>query len=130
MKTGRFIIATDFCTSKISAQDSIRLTIPNSFPSGPQSPVVFAASKNIGSMGESFRIWLESDLFDYGTGHPWHMRFDGAQGLNGITIDVIRAGNTFTLRVHTGTQASPDTYVGYGQTITAHIQTFVSPFQA
>lgn len=130
MKPGRFIMNTDYCTPKISAQDTIELTIPSSFPAGPNAPVVFSVSKNIGNKEDSYRAYIKSNLFDYATGFPCSIVFDGAQGVNGITVHLLKAGSTFTLEVRAGTQASSDTYVGYGQTITAHIQTFVSPFQA
>lgn len=129
MKSGRFIINSDYCTTRISSEDTISITIPDRFEAGPNSPTVFRSSKVIGKKGESYRAYLTTNRFNYATGLPCPMEIDGAQGLNGIDFLLDRNGNTFTLRVVAGTQASSDTYIGYGQTVTAHIQTLVSPFQ-
>lgn len=131
-RVGRFILNTDYVAPRNDESGVMKLTIPNYFTSPPGSPVVFSTSQKIGtSAGTAYRAYLTSTMFNYAGNLPFSISGNtpgGPQGLNGISINLRRSGNTFYLEVRSGTQGSTETYTGFGQTITVHIQTFADPF--
>ena len=136
MKPARFILNSDYTTVRKTGSIDLSLTIPNSFTvaaSAPQSYTVGTTSAAVGSPNDTFNIRFSSSLgmstdsTVYGYTKP-----SGASTTSPydwIYFRVYKNGSTFIFTItashNTGTAA---TFSGYGQTITAHIDTFKDPF--
>lgn len=131
MKPARFILNSDYCTTRITGEGEIKGTVPNSYttPSGSPNYKLTLGTINLGDKGDNCIIWMTSSLYNYATVGPnTVLEPAGASGLNGVTANVKKVGNTYTLFLQFGNQQSASTYTGYGMTLTAHIRTFKDPF--
>ena len=132
MKPGRFILNSDYCTTRNVADGEIKGTIPNSYttPAGSVNYVLNLGTATVGDPTDNVSIWYTSSKYNYATyGATAHLNPAGAQGLNGVSARVSKNGNVYTLKLIFGNQLpNAQTYTGYGMTITAHIHTFKDPF--
>ena len=133
MKAGRFILNSDLCTSRNSAEGKITLTIPNSVTAPAHSPnyTIATGVANVGDPSDSFNVFFTTDKYDYATPGPIaQLNPAGSSGLNGVFADVHKTGNQYKFKVDTGNsdQSVAQVYSGFGMTITAHIYTYKDPF--
>ena len=128
MKAAHFILNTDYVTSQNDAETTITVALPSSFYVPANTLQEYKATATIaGSASKDYRCYITSSAFSYAiTGLcQGSLQF----GNDTLTIDVRRSKDTFTLSVWPPKELSAKTYSGTGQVITAHIQTFVDPFQ-
>lgn len=131
MKSGRFILNSDFCTTRITGEYELSGTIPNSYTTPAHSPnyTITLGTVELGDNGDSFFIYYTSSIFNYATIGPIvNPKPSGATGLNGIAVYIVKNGNRYTMYLKFGNQQNAETYKGFGMVITAHIKTFKDPF--
>lgn len=133
MKSGRFILNSDFCTTRVTGSKELVGTIPNSYttPSGSPNFKMVLNTTTVGDAADNYSIYFTSSSYSYATPGPiCTPKPSGSTGLNGITVAVSKKGNSYTLYIVFGNQSSPETYTGFGMAITAHIKTYKNPFSA
>ena len=128
MKACRFIFNTDYVTHQNDAEFDISVSLPSSYTVPRTQIKKFSASKSIaGSASKDYRCYITSTAFNYAiTGLlEGSLKF----GNDTLLIAIEREKDKFTLSVYAPAEVADRTYSGTGQVITAHIQTFVDPFQ-
>lgn len=128
MKASRFILNTDYATSQNDAEFTISVTIPSTYTVAAADIKKFSASKTISaSASKDYRCYFTSTAFNYGLTGALEATL--RYGSDDLFVTVERAKDKFTLVVYAPAKVSSHTYSGTSQVITAHIQTFVDPFQ-
>lgn len=128
MKACRFILNTDYVTSQNDNEIEISVSLPSSFTTSASQVRHFTANKTLaGSASKDFRVYFTSSTQPYAaTGCYWsYLRY----GSDDLIMTVKRTKDKFTLDVYNLALTSSHTYSGAARVITAHIQTFVDPFQ-
>ena len=128
MKAAHFILNTDYVTTQNDDEGQVSVSIPSSFYVAGGAIKDFTNSVTIpGSTSKSFRCYFTSTAFNYAvTGCvEGSIQF----GNDEIVIKIARTKDTFTLIVSNLGRPSAHTYNGTSQVITAHIQTFIDPFE-
>ena len=128
MKACRFILNTDYVTSQNDSELELTVSLPSSFKTSASQVRHFTASKTLtGSASKDFRCYFTSSTqANAATGCYWsYLRY----GSDDLIITVKRTKDKFTLDVYNLALTSSHTYSGAARVITAHIQTFVDPFQ-
>lgn len=144
MKPARFILNSDYTTVRNTGHKEVSVTIPNDF-TAPYSPsgtryIIGRVSVTLGDASDSFSIYYSSDKFnyispslDYGytipEGSKTHSDTYG-DSHEDISFNTKVNGNTATFEVSCLNPYPQGglRFIGYGQTITAHILTFKDPF--
>lgn len=146
MKPARFILNTDYTTSRNMEIYTPSLTIPDEI----NYTIPYDATYIIGrvqipkkSKSNSFMAYFSSSRFDYDSyGTHGYTKPEGAVFSYVPTTGAIVYGDKLEMRVtDTGDKlvfelysissgGATFSYEGYGQTITAHILTFKDPFSA
>lgn len=128
MKACRFILNTDYVTHQNDNEYTISVVIPSTFTVPAYSVQKFESSINIAnSATKDYRCYIESTAFNYAiTGVLCALL---GYGSDELAIALERNGTKYTLRVWAAADSTAKTFSGTGQVITAHIQTFVDPFQ-
>lgn len=128
MKAAHFILNSDFITPQNDIEGDVSVAIPSTFTTPAGQNTVFSNSVTIkGSSAKFYRCYFTSTAFNYAlTGC---VEGSIAFGNDELVITIVRSNDTFTLRVWSLANPSSKTYNGTSQVITAHIQTFVDPFE-
>ena len=128
MKACRFILNTDYVTHQNDAEIELSVALPSSYTVPRTQIKKFSSSKTLeGSASKDYRCYITSSAFNYAiTG-----LLEGSlkYGNDTLQIAIEREKDKFTLSVYAPADIVDRTYSGTGQVITAHIQTFVDPFQ-
>lgn len=130
MKASKFILNTDYITPQNDAEGEITVIIPSSIyiPAGTvqiisQSSITLGKSASVG-----YRAYLTSTAFSQAiTGI--YGQAEVAYGNDQLVVTIEHSKTTFTLKAYFPASPSARTLTGTGQNITAHIQTFVDPFE-
>lgn len=129
MKASRFIMNTDYITTQNDSELVITLNVPGIFTIAAGETKIFKTTvTSKGSASKGYRCYFESTAFNYAlTG--------GMEAILPIqntdfTLSVSRKNDEFELMVQTPASTSARSFNTNAQVITAHIQTFVDPFQA
>lgn len=128
MKACRFIFNTDYVTHQNDAEFELSVALPSSWTVPRTQIKKYSSSKTItGSSSKDYRCYITSSAFNYAiTGLlEGSLKF----GNDTLNIAIERENDKFTLSVYAPANPNDRTYSGTGQVITAHIQTFVDPFQ-
>ena len=128
MKATRFILNTDYVTSQNDAEFTISVTIPSSFSAAVAEIKKFQTSKTVlGSASKDYRCYFTTSVDSYAVTGVMECMID--YGSDQLNCAVQRAKDKWTLCVYNLAYPTAKTYSGQARTITAHIQTFVDPFQ-
>lgn len=136
MKPARFILNSDYTTTRNTGETTLSITIPNSItvPIDVEKYTIGTTTAKIGNSADTFMIYFTSSAFPYNSpGSMGGTKPSGASttyaGTDYIFYNVSINGNTATLEVWCyGNIYTATSWNGYGQTITAHILTFKDPF--
>ena len=128
MKATRFILNTDYVTHQNDAEFTVSVSLPSSFTVSAGQIKKFTASKTVkGTASKDYRCYFTTTLNNYAITGALEVEIQyGSDILYGA---LERAKNKWTLDVYTLAKTSSHTYSGSSRVITAHIQTFVDPFQ-
>lgn len=128
MKATRFILNTDYITSQNDAEFTISVTLPSTFSVSAGEVKKFSASKTVtGTASKDYRCYFTTTLNNYAVTGSFEV---GIQyGGDYLQCAVQRQKNKWTLVVYNPAQTSSKTYSGTSRVVTAHIMTFVDPFQ-
>ena len=142
MKPARFILNSDYATTRKTGEFSESITIQNDFtvPATVSDPTYVIGQKiiTLPTGTDTFIMYFTSNEFDYAA-FGWYCptKPDGAyvDGLfhytdQYISLDLLCNGSTITFKATCSNPFPSGTarFVGYGQTVTAHILTFKDPF--
>ena len=128
MKAAHFILNSDYITPQNDAEGQVTVAVPSSFYVPKATQQVFSSSVTIpGSTSKDYRCYFTSTAFNYAITGCAEGSF--TFGSDELIISIARSKDTFTLRVFNLAQPSNKTFTGTGQNITAHIQTFIDPFE-
>lgn len=143
MKPARFIFNSDYTTARITSQKELSVTIPNDFTvhAPTERYVIGRTSTVLDNADDIYSVYYTSDKYNYmspglqcNTIPSGSVSRSPAYGDSheAVMCDVTVAGNQVTLEVYCyNINTFYDLrYIGYGQTITAHILTFKDPFSA
>lgn len=131
----RFIINTDYATSKNDATGTATLTIPSlvnvAADEHNPTPVIYRTRVQIGaSKSAGYRFYITSSRFDYAipcSEFYISCTVNGEPGEFGGLL--YRDGNEFVLEAIFYRDIQENlTYTDCGQTLTLHIQSFIDPF--
>lgn len=128
MKATRFILNSDYVTAQNDAEFTISVTLPSSFSVSAAQIRRFTSSVTIkGSASKDYRCYFTTTVNDYAItgGLEGSLRY----GSDDLNIAIERAKDKWTLAVYNPAPVSAKTYSGTSRVITAHIMTFVDPFQ-
>lgn len=136
-KPERFQLTTDFATLKNDAQGQVSLALPNGASWGAGATGTFEAFLDIGSINAPMRVQMKSDRYGDnwcpGTSLQSQVTFNvgGSVYDDYVVINLERVSPTRVRLYCLIPNFSPFTMtiVGATQTITASINTFLSPFQ-
>lgn len=128
MKATRFILNTDYATSQNDNEFTLSVTIPSTFSVAAGEIRRFTSSKTIvGSSSKDYRCHITTSVHNYSiTGC---LEGSLAFGDSNLNIAIERAKDKFTLAVYNPAPVSAKTYSATSRVVTAHIMTFVDPFQ-
>lgn len=128
MKACRFIFNTDYVTSQNDKDIDISVAIPSTFTVAAGVQQIFKTTVTLaGSASKDYRCYFTSTAFNYAVTGAFECQIQfGSDNLYAV---VQREKDKFTLAVYNIADTSSHTYSGTSQVITAHIQTFVDPFQ-
>ena len=126
------LLNTDYATLKNDASGTAVLTIPSNvnIPAGSDD-IVYRATLQIGASPDAgYRFYVTSSKYNYAIASP---AFDVAckeSGYDsGFNCQIYRQGNSFIFEaVFAGSPYWTSQYTDCGQTLTLHIQSFISPF--
>lgn len=128
----RFIINTDYATSKNDASGEAVLVIPNQVNIGTGGDnVIYKTKLQIGaSQSAGYRFYVTSSKYSYAICTPF---FAVDCKLNGYDSSyncyVYRDGKNFVLEAIFGADDyGTMNYTNCGQTLTLHMQSFIDPF--
>lgn len=130
MKASKFILNTDYITPQNDAEGEVTIFIPSSIyiPKGDVK-IVSQSSITLGKTASiNYRVYITSTAFSQAVTGVCNEAYIPFGGYN-MTISLERSKNTFTLKAYFPASTSNRTLTGTGQNITAHIQTFVDPFE-
>lgn len=128
MKASRFILNTDYITPQNDQEVELMVTLPASFSVSAGQVKHYTANKTItGSASKDFRCYFTSTAQAKATTGctQCFMKY----GNDALIVAVKRSKDKFTLDVFNLAEVSSHTFSGSARTVTAHIQTFVDPFQ-
>lgn len=128
MKATRFILNSDYVTAQNDAEFTISVTLPSSFSVSAAEIRRFTSSVTLkGSASKDYRCYFTTTVNDYAItgGLEGSLRY----GSDDLNIAIERAKDKWTLAVYNPAPVSAKTYSGTSRVITAHIMTFVDPFQ-
>ena len=129
MKPSRFILNTDYVTHQNDAEIEITISLPSSYTVPKNQTKKFSASKTLtGSSSKDYRCYITSSAFNFAITGVLEGQL--AYGSNTMLLAIEREKDKFTFSAYMPATTVDKTYSGTGQTLTAHIQTFVDPFQA
>lgn len=142
MKPARFILNSDYTALRVIGTKELSVTIDDSITVPPGSGMHSKTGDTVTleNEGDLLEVYYTSSLYDYTT-PGWYAftRPDGAytdSGATGhravITIRLRRQGNQLSIvaswRNRQPGQSTVDHYIGYGQTVTAHVIIYKDPF--
>ena len=128
MKAAHFILNTDYVTSQNDDEITVSVSVPSSFSVPANTLKEFKASKTFGGSGsKDWRCYLTSTAFNYALAGVYNAELQF--GSDYLYVDIRRDNDKFELVVRALKSVSAKSYSGTAQTITAHIQTFIDPFQ-
>ena len=133
MKASRFIMNTDYATTQNDSEITITLTIPGVFTIPRTQTKIWRTTVSApGSASKGYRCYFTSTKYNYAiTGRTEAMlKINGNTQYNTFYAEVSRKNDEFELVVHSLAYTSDRSFNDQAQVITAHIQTFVDPFQA
>lgn len=138
MKPARFILNSDYTTTRRGSHKTVSVTIPDliTVPYWEGEHTIATATVALDNDTDMFTTYFSSDKYnyislgDYGATVP-----DGSSTtsvVEGVNFRLTIVGNIATLKATciNGMMEEDVTFTGYGQTITAHIFTFKDPFSA
>lgn len=128
MKATRFILNTDYVTSQNDAEFTISVSLPSSFSVAAAEVKKFSASKTVaGTASKDYRCYFTTTINDYAVTGSFEV---GIQyGSDYLQCAVQRQKNKWTLVIYNPAEVSAKTFTGTSRVVTAHIMTFVDPFQ-
>ena len=145
MKPARFIFNSDYTAIRNTGHIKLSITIPNDFTApesqGGEYYIIGVTSAALGDPNDSFTVYFESDKYNYicpgvfgytvPEGSYSHSDYYGDTHED-INLSLTFPNNTARLEVYTLNPYPQGglRFIGYGQTITAHILTFKDPFSA
>ena len=130
MKASKFILNTDYITPQNSAEGEATVIIPSSIyiPAGTIK-IVSSSTITLGkSASENYRAYFTSTAFPQaitGTCGEAYLPYGGST----MFIGIERTKTTFKVVAYFPASPSNRNLSGTGQNITAHIQTFIDPFE-
>lgn len=130
----RFILNTDYATLKNDAEGIATLVIPDvvNIPAGSDDSV-YRTTLQIGASSEAgYRFYVTSSKYNYAIATPSFNVLCKESGYDSsFSCQVYRQGNSFIFEaVFAGSPYYTSQYTDAGQTLTLHIQSFISPFDA
>ncbi len=130
MKASKFILNTDYITPQNDAEGEITLFIPSSiYIAAGEYKIVDQRSITLGKTASTgYRAYITSTAYNkaiVSVCGETYIDYGGEQ----MAISLWRDKTTFTLSASFPASLSARTLTGTGQNITAHIQTFVDPFE-
>ena len=128
MKATRFILNTDYVTSQNDDEFTMSVTLPSSFSVSAGQVREFSTTlTREGTASKDYRCYFTSTATNYAVTGALEVWVEyGSDVLLGA---LRRAKDKWTFVVYNAAYPTAKTYSGTGQTITAHIQTFIDPFQ-
>lgn len=128
MKATRFIFNTDYATHQNDAEFTLSITLPASFSVSAGQVKKYTATKTVkGSASKDYRCYFNTSINNYGITGVLEVEIQyGSDILYGA---IERQKDKWTLNVHNLATVSSHTYSGQARVVTAHIMTFVDPFQ-
>ena len=129
VKASRFIINSDYITTQNDDEFTLSVAIPSSYYVPRTQIKKFTASTTVkGATTKDYRFYVTSTAYNYAC--VGGLQYEIVYGTpTTLTADIERSNDTFTLSVYAPADTVDRTYSGTSQVITAHIQTFVDPFQ-
>ena len=128
MKATRFILNTDYVTHQNDDEFTLSVSLPSSFTVAAGAVKKFSISKTVaGTASKDYRCYFTSSIHDYAV--TGALEAETVFGSDTLYIALERAKNKWTLSVYNLAKTSSHTYSAGSRIITAHIQTFVDPFQ-
>lgn len=130
MKASKFILNTDYITPQNDAEGEITLFIPDSiYIPKNEYKIVDQRSITLGKTASTgYRAYITSTAYNRAIVSVNGEVYIGS-GSNQMAVSLVRDKTTFTLSASFPASSSNRTVTGMGQNITAHIQTFVDPFE-
>ena len=128
MKACRFILNTDYITSQNDQEIEISVAMPSSFTVSANQVKHFKTTKTVpGSSSRNYRCYIVSTSHTYAAVGcvVCTMKYGSDQ----LMVAVTHNKDSFTLDIFNDPLGSSHTFSGAGRIVTAHIQTFVDPFQ-
>ena len=129
----KFIINTDYATLKNDASGTAVITIPDTVNTPVGSDTIYRATLQIGaSDGAGYRFYITSSKYNYAITSPAFAVACKESGYDSyFYCQVYRQGKSFVFEaVFMGDDWGTYHYTNSGQTLTLHIQSFISPFDA
>lgn len=130
MKASKFILNTDYITPQNDAEGEMTIFIPSSIsiPAG-QVKIISQASITLGKTASvGYRAYITSTAFSQAVTGIYGQA-EVVYGNSQMVVTIEHSKTTFTLKAYFPASPSARTLTGTGQNITAHIQTFVDPFE-
>lgn len=128
MKANRFILNTDYITPQNDREFEVSVTLPSTFTAPANTERHFKTTISVpGSASMSYRCYFTTTEHQYAAVGctVCALKF----GEDYIMVALSHDEDAFTLDIFNYEELEQRTYSGASQTITAHIQTFIDPFQ-
>lgn len=128
MKATRFILNTDYVTHQNDAEFTISVSLPSSFSVSAGQVKKFTTTKTVkGTASKDYRVYFTFTNNSYAV--TGGLEASIQYGSDDLICCIQRQKNKWTLCMYNMAYPSAKTYSGSSRVVTAHIQTFVDPFQ-
>lgn len=128
MKATRFILNTDYVTSQNDTEFTISVSLPSSFTCAKAEVKKFTSSKTVkSSASKDYRCYFTTTLNNYAV--TGAMDISVQYGSDELNCAIQRQKDKWTLCISNPAKVEAHTYSGSSRVVTAHIMTFVDPFQ-
>ena len=130
----KFILNTDYATLKNDAEGVATLVIPDivNIPAGSDDSI-YRTTLQIGASSDAgYRFYVTSSKYNYAIATPSFNVLCKESGYDSsFSCQVYRQGNSFVFEaVFASSPYWTSQYTDAGQTLTLHIQSFISPFDS
>ena len=130
----RFILNTDYATLKNDAEGVATLVIPDivNIPAGSDDSIYRTTLQIGASKDAGYRFYVTSSKYNYAIATPSFNVLCKESGYDSsFSCQVYRQGNSFVFEaVFASSPYWTIQYTDAGQTLTLHIQSFISPFDS
>lgn len=128
MKATRFILNTDYVTHQNDTEFTMAVSLPSSFSTSASEVKKFTTSKTVkGSASKDYRCYFTTTLNDYAVTGVLECQIQ--YGSDFLNCAIQRQKDKWTMCIYNMASPSAKTFSGSSRVVTAHIMTFVDPFQ-